>query len=171
MILFLDESGFYLLPGVRRTWAPVGETPILRCKLTHDHLSVISAIAPDGRLYLPIQTQAFDSQDVITFLQQLLTEIEGKLLIIWDGATIHRSAAIKHFLADGAAKRIHLERLPAYAPDLNPDEGIWHHLKHGELANLCCKDLDDLAAKLQLAADNLEHKPDIVKACFQQIGY
>jgi len=160
-----------LLPGVRRTWAPVGQTPLLRCPLSYDHLSVISAIAPDGSLFLTMQKQAFDSQAVIAFLNQLLHEIDGKLLLIWDGAPIHRSKAIQQFLADGAAKRILLERLPAYAPDLNPDEGVWHYLKQVELANLCCKDLDDLSRHLDIAADNLADNPDLIKACFRQIGY
>jgi len=160
-----------LLPGVRRTWAPVGQTPLLRCPLSYDHLSVMSAIAPDGSFFLTLQKQAFDSQGVIAFLHGLLQEIEGKLLIIWDGAPIHRSKVIQQFLAHGAAKRILLERLPAYAPELNPDEGIWHHLKHVELANVCCKDLDELARKLDIAADNLGDNPEVIQACFHQCGY
>lgn len=167
----MDESGFYLLPGVVRTWAPQGETPILRCKLTRDHLSVISAISPDGTLHLRLQESAFDSQAVIAFLNQLLAHLEGKLLIIWDGAPIHRSQAIKDFLASGAAARIHLERLPAYAPELNPDEGIWHYLKQVELKNVCCRDLADLQHELHTSAQSLVDKPDIIKACFQQAGY
>jgi hypothetical protein len=54
----VDESAFYLLPGVVTTWAPTGETPVLRCKLTRDHLSVISAISPEGKLYLSMQETA-----------------------------------------------------------------------------------------------------------------
>ena len=154
---------------MRHTWAPVGQTPLLRCPLTYDHLAVISAIAPDGRLFLTFQKHAFDSQGVLTFLEQLLEEIDGKLLLIWDGALIHRSKEIKQFLADGAAKRILLERLPAYAPDLNPDEGIWHYLKHVELANLGCKDLDELSQKLDIAADHLGHNPDVIKAWCRRV--
>ena len=93
-ILFVDESGFYLLPGVIRTWAPQGQTPILRCRLTRDHYSVISAITPKGELFLTMQKVAFDSAGVIKFLEELLALLEGKLLIIWDGAPIHRSKEI-----------------------------------------------------------------------------
>lgn len=153
-----------------RTWAPVGQTPILRCKLTRDHYSVISAITPTGELYLSMQTTAFDSAAVIAFLEQLLVLIEGKLLIIWDGASIHRSQAIKSFLAAGATERIWLERLPGYAPDLNPDEGIWHHLKHVELRNLCCKDLHHLANELAAAVERLSAKPDLITACFASLN-
>jgi transposase len=148
----------------------VGETPLLRCKLTHDHYSVISAITPTGELYLAMQTEAFDSAGIIAFLEQLLSTIEGKLLIIWDGAPIHRSQAIKAFLTAGAAERIWLERLPAYAPDLNPDEGIWHYLKHVELRNVCCKDLCHLRQELTAAVERLSAKPEIIKACFAPLG-
>jgi transposase len=167
----VDESAFYLLPGVVRTWAPVGETPILRCKLTRDHYSVISAITPSGQLYLAMQTKAFDSAAVIAFLQQLLSAISGKLLIIWDGAPIHRSRAIKEFLAAGATERIWLERLPAYAPDLNPDEAIWHYLKHVELRNVCCHDLGQLGQQLTAAVERLSAKPDILIACFAALDH
>ena len=144
---------------------------MLRCKLTRDHYSAISAISPAGELYLTMQEQAFDSAAVVAFLKQLLEEITGKLLIIWDGSPIHRSKTIKAFLADGAAERIWLERLPAYAPDLNPDEGIWHYLKHVELKNVCCQDMADLRETLTAASSRLCQKPDIIKACFAQVGY
>ena len=101
----------------------------------------------------------------------MLKHIKGKLLIIWYGAPIHRSQTIKAFLADEAAARIWLARLPGYAPDLNPDEGIWHYLKHVELKNLCCEDLPDLRQSLTAATDKVRRKPEIVKACFAQVGY
>jgi len=148
----------------------VGQTPLLRCKLSRDHYSVISAIAPAGELYLTMQAKAFDSAGIIAFLDQLQQQIDGKLLIIWDGAPIHRSKAIKAYLAAGAAERIWLERLPAYAPDLNPDEGIWHYLKHVELRNVCCKDLGHLGQELTAAVARLSAKPGTIAACFAAIG-
>lgn len=61
---------------------------------------------------------------MVRFLKHLLRKITGKLLIVWDGSPIHRGKAVKEFLASGAARRLQLERLPGYAPELNPDEGI-----------------------------------------------
>jgi transposase len=78
---------------------------------------------------------------------------------------------VKDFLAAGAAKRLHLERLPGYAPDLNPDEGIWNYLKRVELGNVCCSDLADLRHRLRRAAVRMRHKPDIIRACSRQCGY
>lgn len=169
-VLFVDESAFYLLPGVVRTYAPKGETPTLRVPLTRDHLSAISAITPDGRLFLHVQEATIRSGAVVQFLRQLLRQIPGRLLVIWDGAPIHRSTTIKDFLAAGAAHRLHLARLPAYAPELNPDEGIWRYLKYVELRNLCCPTLWDLDQEVRLATRRLRRKPHLVRACFAQAG-
>jgi transposase len=110
---------------------------VLRSKLTRDHLSAAAALTPDGKLYLQIQREAFDGTSIIRFLKRLLRQIPGKLLVIWDGLPAHHSKLVRSFLADGAAERVHLERLPAYAPELNPVELIWGHLKHVELRNAC----------------------------------
>lgn len=170
-ILFVDEAGFYLLPFVARTYAPVGQTPVLRAPLAHDHLSVISALTPDGRLFTHIQTEALRGPAIVAFLRQLLRQVRGKLLVIWDGAPIHRCQAVRDFLAAGAAQRLHLERLPAYAPELNPDEGIWDLLKRGELKNRCCHDLDELRWELGLAIRRLRRHSDRLLACFRHCGY
>ena len=170
-ILFLDEAGFYLLPFVARTYAPVGQTPVLRAPLSHDHRSVISALTPDGRLFTHLQADAFRGPAIVAFLRQLLRQVRGKLLVIWDGAPIHRCQAVKDFLAAGAATRLHLERLPAYAPDLNPDEGVWNLLKRGELKHRCCHDLDELRWEFGLAIRRLRRHAYRLVACFRQCGY
>jgi hypothetical protein len=93
-IVFCDQSGFYLLPMVVRTYAPVGKTPILKENLTRDHLSAMSGITLDGNLYMIEQERAFKGEDVVRFLKHLMRQIEGKLLIIWDGSPIHRGGAV-----------------------------------------------------------------------------
>ncbi len=75
---------------------------------------------------------------MVQFLRHLLRQTPGKVPVIWDGARLHRGGPIKEFLAQGAAKRLRLEQLPGYAPELNPDGGIWSHLKYVELRNVCC---------------------------------
>ena len=101
--MFIDEAGFYLLPAAVRTYAPRGQTPILRVPLTWDHLSAISAITPDGRLLMMIQKEAFNGTTIVRFLKHLLRHMHGKLLIIWDGLPAHHGQAVKNFLRQGAA--------------------------------------------------------------------
>lgn len=105
--VFIDESGFYLLPMVVRTYAPRGCTPILREFLSYSHLSAIGAVTPQGKLFLKSYEHSISSREVVACLQQLQRLIPGLLLVIWDGSPTHRSKAIKAYLAAGAAKRIH----------------------------------------------------------------
>jgi transposase len=170
-ILFVDEAGFYPLPFVARTYAPCGQTPVLHAPLTHDHLSVISAVTPQGQLFTHSQDAALRGPDLVAFLRQVLRQVRGKLLVIWDGAPIHRGQAVKDFLAAGAAARLHLAQLPPYAPDLNPDEGVWNHLKRVELKNRCCQDLDELRWEVGLAIRRLRRRPHVLAACVTQCGY
>jgi transposase len=122
----------------------VGQTPIVREWYTREHLSAISAISPEGKRYFHGQDQALNSDDVVAFLEPLLREVSGRLVVIWDGAPMHRRQVIREFLAHGAAPRLHLERLPAYAPELHPGEGLWQQLKGVELRQVCCVNIPHL---------------------------
>ena len=154
-----------------RTWAPRGQTPVLHVKLTRDHLASISGITSDGRLFLQVRAASYDAASVVGFLRVLMRKISGQLVVIWDGAPIHRGHEIKAFLKQGAAKRLHLEQLPGYAPDLHPDEGIWNYLKRVELGNVCCADLEQLQRELIRARERLRHKKEIIQSCSRQCGY
>ena len=144
---------------------------MVRAPLTRDHLSVISGVTADGRLFTRVQKAAFRGEAVVGFLRQLVRQLPGKLLVVWDGATIHRCRAVKAFLASGGAARLALERLPGYAPELNPAEGVWNLLKRGELKNRCCQDLDELRWELGLAIRRLQRQRRRVRACVAQCGY
>jgi transposase len=117
------------------------------------------------------QQRAFKGPDVVRFLRHALRRISGKLLVIWDGSPIHRSRAVKNFLSDGAAARLQLEQLPGYAPELNPDEGVWKHLKCVELKNICCQSLSELKNELRKAKERLRHKRDVILGCIKQPGF
>jgi transposase len=144
---------------------------LLRVKLTHAHLSAISGITLDGRLFMQTREDAYDAAEVVGFLHLLLRKIRGKVMVIWDGSPIHKGQPIKDYLARGATKRLHLERLPDYAPDLNLDEGIWNCLKRVELKNRCCADLAELRRELRRAKERLRHKRHIIRSCSAHCGY
>jgi transposase len=169
-ILLVDESGFYPLPSVVRTYAPVGQTPILREWYARDHLSAISAISPEGTRSCHSQDHAMNSADVVTFLEHLLREVPSRMVVIWDGAPIHRSHVVKACLANGASHRIHLEPLPAYAPELNPGEGLWQQLTGVERRHVCGLDIPHLRGELRDAVQRVRRTPRILKGCFQGAG-
>ncbi len=167
----MDQSGFYLLPAVVRSYAPIGQTPVLHEQLSRDHLSAMSGITPEGKLLMMEQERPFKGPDVVRFLEHALRQISGRLLVIWDGSPIHRSKVVKEFLKNGAASRLELEQLPSYAPELNPDEGIWKHLKYVELKNVCCRSLSELRRQLRKAKERLRHKKHVILGCIRQPGF
>lgn len=130
----------------------------------------MSGLTLDGQLYTLIRPTALTGAESVDFLKQLQQHLGPRLLPIWDGSPIHRAATVKQFLADGAAPTIHLEQLPPYAPDLNPDEGIWHLLKTVELPNLCCQHLEQLHHELYLAIRRLRRQPTLLQTCFAGAG-
>jgi transposase len=153
-----------------RTDAPIGQTPMLRDWCTRDHLSAISALSPAGKLYFHAQDHAMNAVDVVAFLAHLLREVPGRLIIIWDGAPVHRRQVSKTFLANGAAQRLHLERLPAYAPELNPGEGLWAQLKGVELRHVCGFTLPHLRHALRDAVKRVRRKPRVLQGFFHGAG-
>jgi transposase len=172
-ILFVDEANFYLLPAVVRTWAPRGCTPIIKWQAGWNHLAAACAISPQGELWTMIKGKegTFRTSDVIAFLRQLLTSIVGAIGIVWDGVTVHRSAELKQFLEqEPMCARLELVRLPAYAPDLNPAEGVWSYMKGVELRNVACHNLTHLRQVLTDAFARLHHHSHIIRACFYQPG-
>jgi transposase len=168
VLVFEDESGFYLLPGLVRTYAPEAQTPVIREKQTRDHLSVMGGMAPEGKVYTLARQESLNGSHSIEFLLHLLRVAGERLLVIWDGSPIHRRQAVQEFVA-GTKGRVWVEALPGYAPDLNPwDEGGWNHLKHVEMRNLVCRDLEELHEQFHLAIGRLRQKPRLVQACFAQ---
>lgn len=170
VLVFVDESGFYLLPGVVKTYAPEGRTPVLREKLTRDHLSVMGGMTPAGRLYTLVRQESLSGWHSIEFLVHLGRVAGKRLLVIWDGSPIHRRSEVTQFVADTRGA-VRLEFLPGYAPDLNPwDEGGWNHLKHVEMKNRVCRDLEELHEQFHLTIGRVRHKPHLIRAFFAQAG-
>ena len=127
-------------------------------------------MSPAGKLDFHCQDHAINAPDVIALLAHLRREVPGRSVMLWDGSPIHRSRGINEFLAHGAAHRLHLERLPAYAPDLHPDAGLWQQLQGVEWRNLCCFNLRHLRTELRKAVKRVRRKPRIIPACVAGAG-
>jgi transposase len=170
VLVFEDESGFYLLPGLVRTYAPEAQTPVIREKQTRDHLSVMGAMTPAGKVYTLARQESLNGLHSVEFLLHLLRVAGERLLVVWDGSPIHRRQAVPEFVA-GTKGKVWVEALPGYAPDLNPwDEGGWNHLKNVEMRNLVCRDLEELHEQFHLAVGRLRQKPQLVQSFFAQAG-
>jgi len=141
-LVFLDESGISLLPVTRRTWSPRGTTPILRHRCNWKRASMAAALgyhASDGergpRLCFHVQQDSYNTTCLIEVLTQLGAFYTGQqVVLLWDGLSAHRSHDMRAWLATQGTW-LTVERLPAYAPELNPVEYLWANLKAVELAN------------------------------------
>src|SRR5947209_420731 len=84
LLIFEDESGFYLLPGVVRTYAPEAQTPVLREVQTHDHLSVLGGLTRTGTVYTLARQESLNGLHSVEFLIYLRRVAGPRLLVIWD---------------------------------------------------------------------------------------
>jgi len=169
-LVFEDESGFYLLPGLVRTYAPEAHTPVIREKHTRDHLSVMGGMTPQGKVYTLVRRKPLNGLHCIEFFKHLRAVTGSRILVVWDGSPIHRRLAVKEFVERSKGKVL-VEQLPGYAPDLNPwDEGGWHHLKNVEMRNRVTHDLEELQEQFYLAIDHLRQKPHMARSFFAQAG-
>ncbi|WP_424889101.1 transposase [Streptomyces sp. XH2] len=141
-IVFFDESGVSLLPQIRRTYAPCGRTPVLRHRLNWKRVSMAAApgyyaadAARGPRLCFHLKPGSYDTASLIEVLEQVRT--------FWDGLSAYWSRGTRAWAAE--QDWLTLERLPAYAPELNPVELLWSAIKTRELANLAGDHLADVA--------------------------
>jgi transposase len=169
-LVFVDEAGFYLLPGVVKTYGPRGRRPVVSEWQTKDHLSVRGGMTPHGKFYTLVRQEPLNGLHTIEFLGHLLRQTERDVLVVWDGSPIHRRKEVKEFLARGLGRQIHLEPLPPYAPDLNPQEWVWQHLKHVEMRNLACLDLEELHEQFHLALARVRQKKHLAPSFFAGAG-
>src|SRR5215831_16646705 len=168
LILFEDESGVSLLPPVRATWAPRGQTPVLRHHFAWKRLSIAGVLAyePDGsdaHLVFQLRPGAYNDETLIEFLAEMHEHEQHRtIILIWDGLPSHHSRRMLDWLADQRSW-LSAERLPGYAPDLNPIEQVWGNVKSQELANLCA---DTLGAVSDAAKDGLDRVSTDAPLCF-----
>jgi transposase len=176
-VAFYDESGFMLRPLVRRSWAPRGQTPIIRCWDRRDRLSVIGGIlVPPSRArhrlsaVFRIHTRNIKTPEATGFLRALDRHVCGRggaMIVVQDRLNVHR-AAVKRWLAGRSPDdpRVMVEWLPSYAPELNPAEQLWNNGKRVDLANLAPTDRDDLRAHVRRSLTRQRCRPSLLAAAF-----
>jgi transposase len=171
----LDESGCLLSPLVRRTLAPCGSTPILKVRAKQrEKVSITAAltISPRrqrlGLYWRTYPRQYVNSQRTAEFLRYLLRHLRGAVIVVWDGGSMHKGDPIREVLQN--FPRLSLERLPPYAPELNPVEYLWNHLKYGELANFTPDDVFQLDAVLKKHLNHARKSPERLRGFIDASG-
>jgi transposase len=127
-LLFLDESAIHEDAAIGTTWGVRGETPVVRLSGTRRRINVISAVSPRGRLWFRCYSDSLTADKFVDFLAALLRDIRGKVVLILDRHPSHRAAKTRRYM-NKRKERISAHFLPAYAPELNPDEHVWAAVK------------------------------------------
>lgn len=174
-IVFLDESGISERPPVRRTWAPRGRTPLLRHPFNWKKLSICSAIGYrwDGfrcRIYFRIVSGSYNDEKLIDFLEELHKQLGAKqVVLIWDGLPSHRSRRMTRYV-EAQRRWLSVVRLPAYAPDLNPVEGLWANILGQELANRSVEDLGEVVEGVRCGFRRIHSAGTLVRSFLDHAG-
>jgi transposase len=168
--VFLDETGFLLQPLNRRTWAPTGCRPQQYAWNRHERLSVIGnlSISPRRRrlsVFFRVQKENIRAPHVIRYLRALHRQHRRPLIVVLDRLNAHRSAVRR--LRERGARWLHVEWLPAYAPDLNPVEPLWSQAKYTDLANFVPDDVDHLQEEVMETIGDLQFRPHLLRSFFQ----
>jgi transposase len=171
--VLIDETGLFLNPLVRRTWALVGRTPVLDADGGHrEKVSVIGGVSVSPaahRLGFYFATEPggyFTADKVVGFLRDLLRHLRGKVVVVWDRGNNHKGPVVRKFL--GRNRRLRLEMLPARAPELNPVEAVWSWLKYGELANFVPAGIDPLDDEITDRLIELKFDPDLLRSLWER---
>jgi transposase len=159
-----------LIPPVQRTWAPVGQTPVLRHSYRRERLSVIGglSVSPLRKrlgLYFQIYPWNVTAVEMVQYFAELLRHLRGPVIALLDGCSIHRDRKVVEFCR--RHRRLHLERFPAYAPELNPEEYVWTQSKR-KVSNTCVENRDGLLALVVNALCDIKQSQSLLGACLAQ---
>lgn len=167
LVFFEDESVVRLTPTVGRTWAPVGETPLVQVTGNRASVLVMSALSEQSRLFFKLPSETVKAVVFIEFLQDLLAEHpKRKLFVIADQAPPHIAAKTKAFVA--GQERLRLFFLPKHSPDFNPDEQVWSHLKSQELKAHQATNKGQLIQKTQDALRRMSRRAALMRSFFKR---
>jgi len=159
-----------LIPPVLRTWAPLGRTPVLRHSYRRERLSVIGGLSMSPLrqqlgLYFQIYPWNVTAVEIVQYFAELLRHLRGPVIALLDGGSIHRDGKVIKFCR--CHRRLHLERFPAYAPELNPEEYVWAQTKR-TVSNTCPENRDQLLDLVVDALCDIKQSQTLLSACLAQ---
>ena len=169
-LVFCDESGFLLIPNVVRTWAPRGETPIVRHRYRRDKISVMSGISVSPRrqrlgLYFRLFHRNIGHAEVCEFLGHLLRHLRGPVIVLLDNSSTHKGEPLR--IIRRIYSRLRIEYFPCYAPELNPDEAVWSHAKR-KMANSKPDNVEQLIQQVFDTLNDIRCSATKLRGCFDQ---
>lgn len=172
---FLDESGYSERPVVRRTWGERGKTPVIRSTGSWKNISATGIVATKRdmrhvRAFCAFTRGSVKKEDTIATLRRLARHITGCIALFWDGIAQHRAKIVRVFLAKQKRRFVMVERFPAYAPELNPQEYLWASSKTKDFAGYVPETPDGLLRHARKSMRRLQRSPDILRGALRASG-
>lgn len=164
-IFFGDESAIRSDHHAGTTWAPSGETPVIRATGQRFRLNMLSAISAKGALSFMVCEGTVAGPQFCEFLDRLMHGRRRKIFLVVDGHLMHKSKAVKEHLARFNG-RLELFFLPPYSPELNPDELVWNHVKTHTVGKAISRSLEELRHHVESFLDRLQSLPKLVRSFF-----
>jgi transposase len=165
-IFFWDESGFRADTVHGKTWGVRGQTPVVQRPGRRQSISAASAVNTNGAFWFSTYAGALNAELFVELLKQMMASRRKPVHLVLDGLPAHKKACVKEYVAstDG---RLTLHFLPGYAPDLNPDELVWSHVKRTGTARRPLQKGENLRERIEDQLEKLRRLPKLVRSFFQ----
>ena len=171
-IFFLDEAGFQSDPPLGRTYGLKGRTPVVRTSGQRQSRNFISAVNARGEFWAVTYTGKLDAEAFVAFLENFMQGRTGKVFLVVDGHPAHKANLVKAYVQK-LQGRLELHFLPPYAPDLNPDEFVWSHMKNNGVSKKPLKKNESLRKRIEQDLSALKDNRALVRSffCAESVAY
>ena len=165
-IYFGDEAGIRSDFHAGKTWAPKGQTPVIRVTGARFGLNMISAVSPKGQLRFMVIEGKVAGKQFCEFIRRLVYNSSRPIFLIVDGHPVHRCARVKR-LVQSLGGKIELFFLPPYSPELNPDEHVWNDLKNNGIGRMAISGARDMKQKVVGHLKRMQRMPELIRSFFR----
>ena len=165
-IYFLDEAGFSSEPTLGRTYGLKGQTPVVRTTGQRQKVSAISAVSAQGAFWSQVYTGMLNGGRFVEFLRDFMKGRREKVFLVVDGHPAHKANVVKEFIRE-LEGRLELHFLPPYAPDLNPDEFVWHYVKQNGLSKKPLRKNESLKERVESDLAGVKKNPPLLRSLFR----
>ena len=166
-ILFLDETAFRADAQMGRTWGAKGRTPVVERDGRRPSVNAIGMVSARGAFYWEFFRGTFTSARFAGFLERFMKRRKGPVVIVLDNHPVHVSKAVVR-LAERSEGRLRLEYLPAYAPELNPQEQAWRYAKRTGISRNPLRDGESISERAERDLEAMQRKPRLIRSFFEQ---
>jgi transposase len=164
-IFFLDEAGIRSDAPLQRTWGAKGHTPIVKTSGQRQAVSAISAVTARGAFWYSVYTGRVNAARFVEFLKAFMRTRRRRVFLVVDGLPAHKARLVAAYVQSLKGK-LELHFLPGYAPDLNPDEFVWNHLRHHGTTKKPLMKNESLRRRVEHNLAAIQNSPQLVQSFF-----